>query len=535
MIILAAGKGSASGWQFGRRLPDAMVPVNGKPALGWILDDLLGKGIDSIVVVHRSDDRALETFVRRAYTPRARIHLVGVAESPSILHSLKAGLDPGADSGLVRVMLGDTLIQDDFDDAGDAVYVGTVEDVRRWCVVQTDPEGVVVDYLDKLGPGPGPRTALAGYYQFRDRQYLAECLDASLAAGERELSALLRRYGARHPIRARQVRRWLDFGHVDKLVEARRALLKPRHFNSLTVDPVLNTIRKVSSNTEKLQDEIDWYAALPLDLQVLTPRILKRALRDDQIEIEQEYYGYPTLAELYVYSELESDIWGSILRHVLRVHDVFRGRRGELSQVEIRSMYVDKTLERLDAACKQSPDLRRLVDSPSIRWNGRTLRGWPERRAPAMALAAHLAETAETSIIHGDLCFSNILFDLDSRILRLIDPRGRFGRKGIYGDPRYDLAKLRHSVAGLYDYILADMFDLREGTNGFESEIYATAEAAPVAGLFDEMLVEARHDLDEIKLIEGLLYFSMLPLHSEAPRRQKMMFLRGLDLLEAVS
>jgi hypothetical protein len=37
--------------------------------------------------------------------------------------------------------------------------------------------------------------------------------------------------------------------------------------------------------------------------------------------------------------------------------------------------------------------------------------------------------------------------------------------------------------------------------------------------------------LEEVKFIEGLLFISMLPLHADHPRRQTMMYLRGLELL----
>ena len=69
--------------------------------------------------------------------------------------------------------------------------------------------------------------------------------------------------------------------------------------------------------------------------------------------------------------------------------------------------------------------------------------------------------------MHGDFCFSNILFDLGHQIVRVIDPRGRFGQKGIYSDPRYDMAKLRHSIGGLYDFIVADLFDVQEQEGEF--------------------------------------------------------------------
>jgi hypothetical protein len=132
------------------------------------------------------------------------------------------------------------------------------------------------------------------------------------------------------------------------------------------------------------------------------------------------------------------------------------------------------------------------------------------------------------------LCFSNILFDVTNQIIRLVDPRGSFGVKGIYGDPRYDVAKLRHSVSGLYDFIVADMFDLSESSEGFAGRFYTGSTPAAVTPLFDVMLERAGYKLDEIRLIEGLLFLSMLPLHRGRPAPQLMMYLTGLTLLNEV-
>lgn len=41
-----------------------------------------------------------------------------------------------------------------------------------------------------------------------------------------------------------------------------------------------------------------------------------------------------------------------------------------------------------------------------------------------------------------------------------MNPRGKFGKYDIYGDPRYELAKLFHSVDGKYDFIIKDLFNI---------------------------------------------------------------------------
>ena len=56
------------------------------------------------------------------------------------------------------------------------------------------------------------------------------------------------------------------------------------------------------------------------------------------------------------------------------------------------------------------------------------------------------------NIIHGDNTFSNTIADENSKIW-FIDPRGVFGSTPIYGDRRYDYAKLYYSAYGNYDSI----------------------------------------------------------------------------------
>ena len=81
---------------------------------------------------------------------------------------------------------------------------------------------------------------------------------------------------------------------------------------------------------------------------------------------------------------------------------------------------------------------------------------------------------SDVMISHGDLCFSNILFDTRVESIKCIDPRGITpkGEYSIYGDRRYDLAKLYHSVVGLYDFIIAGRYslDLNETTIELEAE-----------------------------------------------------------------
>lgn len=131
--------------------------------------------------------------------------------------------------------------------------------------------------------------------------------------------------------------------------------------------------------------------------------------------------------------------------------------------------------------------------------------------------------------------FFKYLIRCTNQIIRLIDPRGSFGVKGIYGDPRYDIAKLRHSVAGMYDFIVADMFEVKKNNDAeFEAEAFGWQGLEPIIADFDLQIEKAGYNIQHIKLIEGLLFISMLPLHSDYPKRQLMMFLTGIKRLNEV-
>jgi len=62
--------------------------------------------------------------------------------------------------------------------------------------------------------------------------------------------------------------------------------------------------------------------------------------------------------------------------------------------------------------------------------------------------------------IHGDCTFSNILLDKNNNIY-FIDPRGYFGKQKVFGDVRYDWAKLYYSISGNFDMFNIKNFELK--------------------------------------------------------------------------
>ncbi len=105
--------------------------------------------------------------------------------------------------------------------------------------------------------------------------------------------------------------------------------------------------------------------------------------------------------------------------------------------------------------------------------------------------------------IHGDCTFSNLMLREDGSPV-LIDPRGYFGNTEIYGDPRYDWAKLYYSIVGNYD-----KFNLKE----FRLEIMKNDVRLDIASNHWEDLERTFFELtgtnpEEIKLIHALIWLS---------------------------
>lgn len=511
---------------------NAMIPVNGRPVIGWILEDLLAKKVNEVILVLRFDNFKLFNYVEWAFAKRMTLHYAFVQSGGSILHSLLAGLAWVRPDCGVHVILGDTLLQDAYPEKPDFVFAGTYENPEDWCLVRTDKHGHALEYFDKMEIRDDSLRALAGVYSLSDTFLLRNLVMDKIRRGSKEISHVLEEYGRVRAITVVEATAWYDFGHINYFNLAKRKLLQSRYFNSLTIDPIRGTITKRSENKEKLLDELAWYSGLPAHLKLLSPRIVQDGVEDSSA-ITQEYYGYPNLAELYVFGDIGLSVWMNALKKLMEIHFLLREEKGRIDPDDIIEMYCQKTKLRLKEL--QHQDFwKEISDRDVLVINGVSYMNFSSLEKKVENLVKQMSSRFEGCIIHGDYCFSNILYDLNSQLVRLIDPRGSFGRKKMYGDPRYDVAKLRHSVSGRYDFILADLFWVTEESKQFTLELFKPENYDSVCRFFDGLIVGYGYDKKEIMCIEGLLFVSMVPLHQDNFKRQLAMYLNGIIILNQV-
>lgn len=328
---------------------------------------------------------------------------------------------------------------------------------------------------------------------------------------------------------------WNDFGHLDNFLQVQK-IVETRFFNEINIDKDKNILTKKSQEKEKLINEIRWFLTLPNNLQWITPRIYSYSLEWEQPEVSMEYYSYPTLHHLYLYGNHTIDKWKKVFKKLFFVHDEMRKYNLKINKQDVEkalnNIYINKTIERLGKLMQDKNFSKYFEEEFYI--NNIKIENLNKLKDLVIKLVEKLEinKKEELNIIHGDYFFANMLYDPTADIIKLIDPRGDFGGYGIYGDPNYDLAKLAHSVDGKYDFIVEDLFELEELDKGFNYKIVYSEKYDEIKELFYSHF-DKKVRL-KIKFIQSLLFLSMIPLHKDKPKRQKVMLGVGVRILNEV-
>ena len=445
------------------------------------------------------------------------VDVVHVPEGRSLGESLAHAIRAAApDASPLALLYGDALFEGIDLHATDCVTaLPTAPAGYRWSRVHIDGGAVAA-------PSPAAReAALTGYFQFADP---AALVDAIERRGGDFVAGLLD-YNAARPLRVLPAGRWHDFGHVGTYHRSRRSVTTQREFNQLTLDR--RTVVKSGEPPRKIDAEARWFEGLPPALRLHTPAWLGR--RSDG-GYALEYLHLPTLAEMFVFGRLHGATWARVFEACDEFLGVCAAHPAPPDDAPVGDgLYLPKTLARLESYARAAAiDLAAPCRLDDV---------WlPSLEAIARACAAAIPPAPEglRCLVHGDFCFSNIFYDARADVVRVIDPRGVDGadRPTMYGDLRYDVAKLYHSAIGRYDVILAGAYRLRsDGPLQLSLELPETAAAAAAAAAFLDRRFVGLTTAEAASLPASvLLFLSMLPLHGDDPSRQRALLANALRL-----
>ena len=115
---------------------------------------------------------------------------------------------------------------------------------------------------------------------------------------------------------------------------------------------------------------------------------------------------------------------------------------------------------------------------------------------------------------HGDLQFDNIIFNFKG--FKLIDWRQDFAGNIYVGDLYYDLAKLYGGLLINYKLIKENIFNYeRVSTNVLNYNIYTFNNLKEYINIIESYILDKNLDLKKIKILVGIIYLNMSPLHKE--------------------
>ena len=384
--------------------------------------------------------------------------------------------------------------------------------------------------VDKIGLEK--ETIWSGYFAISNiKEFLF-----SLSNSGGNFSTAVRLYDQQISLARIDMGEWFDFGHINTYFNSRAKITTERSFNSLVIKD--GCVKKTGEYNSKIEAEGNWYLKLPAPLKLYCPQLIQYQPSENLSPAYYllEYLPLPPLNEVFVHGKNSVLFWENIFRLIANffslclINAIGNYKFKEVS-VDFYGLVNEKTWARLDNFIDGSS--YPSMDVPN-NINGNIT---PSLKQIIEECIRKISKCdASIGVLHGDLCLSNILFDSRLGRIKVVDPRGMnaSGQITFYGDLKYDLAKLTHSVIGLYDHIIAGAYSLDRNYGldicSFELKIYIDERTEAVQKSF--MNCEFLPGLKPIDVIPLtiLLFISMLPLHADEPHRQDALLANALRL-----
>lgn len=305
-------------------------------------------------------------------------------------------------------------------------------------------------------------------------------------------------------------------------------------FNSKTKASIIK-----SSKEDRLLGEIEYYKNLPKDIQVYFPRMLNSSSDDETYQMELEYYAYGNLGNVMTNQDYNPDFWSKTFDFIFSyINNYKESICIPASKEDSSLMFIDKTEKEYINLMYKFEFFSQFRNTNEFIFNGRVLKSFDIIWEKLKSYIETSFDTEKFYFIHGDLCFSNILYGVNDItndvILKFIDPRGVFGRTKFFGDPYYDLAKISHSCNGGYEFFIYDKFQVSNSNNEFDLSFYNEERKENINKKFLDISQQNKFDYNKIKLIEGLIFVGMCARHYDSLDRQKAMLMTGLSILNDV-
>ncbi len=277
------------------------------------------------------------------------------------------------------------------------------------------------------------------------------------------------------------------------LIEEYEKLLQPkcRPFNKITASDNVLTKEPVDEQGRKLSKrECAWYEkAKELNIGILPQIYSLNPLKMEYIDGKNIYecnFGYKEKKEILT----------KLISELKKLHSSDGMATDSFS---LKEAYYNKTIARLS----NIQDLVPFALERYITVNGKKCRNVFFYK-DTLEKALEKLKCEKFEFIHGDCTFSNMMIRNDGSPV-LIDPRGYFGFTELYGDARYDWAKIYYSIVGNYDTFNLKKFRLHIEDDGVSLQI----DSNHWEDMEEDFFNLTGCDQYEIRLLHAVIWLSL--------------------------
>ena len=481
LIIPSAGA-STRFFELGKHFPKSLLPYRNKPLLLHTIEKYYNYFDEIVVVVNEFKQLYEEIFDFYELNDTKVIPVLqDLIQGPAT--SVYSGLDGTEDS--ITIVLSDALYDFEIPDIGlDSVSVMEVDDYSRWCMVDED-----INFFDKPNTKPPTNYALSGVYTFSKPNLYFKLSEESIKtteSNETQFSSILQSYNLEQKISLYKHKRsqFIDFGTIEQYIKNKNIPLS-RSFNNIEFTNE-SVIKNSKSNPQKIINEGIWLDNFPISKTDI-PKVINLDITNAELEIEL-ISGF-TLRELLLYYDNSNNLWDKLLFNL----------KNFLSECSLYNFETDefwkkvifKTAQRCD-----NTEIEFLEYFENLLNRSKILN--------------------ESTLFHGDLVFSNIIYEPNREGIKVFDPMGE-----LYGHWGYDLAKIGQCVLGNYDLIDSELYVSEKNFY----KLFST-DRKIIQDLFYEIFDNEIEYISK-KLLYALiasLYLSMIPLHNHNQKNQKLYY-----------
>ena len=527
LLIPAAGRGVRFK-ELSKYYPKCTLPVGGVPIIRKILEPFMGSGQFDVVVIgvasNKDADRIAECI---ATIPGSEaVEYVNVTE-----YMQENNIDPKYEgpATTIAAMIDSTAIKDYrvtiflsdmtadistisqiiYDVCSDVIYGVEKEanDYSRWCMLAYD-HGKLSFYDKPTAPvhDRGFKHAAIGVYDLSDSRHFFDSWKIAVneAFGELQLSDVFRIYREQNPLAlvVLNASSFQDYGTLEEYIR-NKGINRCRSFNA--IGEFDRSIVKRSDDYNKIIAEGIWMKYAPDTIKEFVPEVYEINPLTGSVEMEKVRFN--NLRDVALYIDRSYDSWVEIFKKVRLFIE-----RCEEEELEVG--------DKVAANCKFWDDIynKTVTRLKNSNLPGRVIDREMEWVTDQFfdTIEFFKSECPGLTWYHGDLHFANMFYCFHYGDLKLIDPRGELA-----GDIYYDIAKLAHSVYGMYDYIDAELYRIDGSRVKFYNDGSEEITRAFEDVIFNSFEPEVRY---HILMLTASLFLSMIPLHKHNEQNIKVYF-----------